>query len=78
MDLWVKGDYLKGTKVTATPLDPKQIVSPEELLMSQVVSQEAVIRLLVEKGIFSKEEFLEMVRVVDRGRKGRKKKGDTI
>ncbi|MGA2518330.1 MAG: hypothetical protein ABSG44_17505 [Thermodesulfobacteriota bacterium] len=25
----------------------------EELLMSQVVSQEAVIRLLVEKGIFS-------------------------
>ena len=38
-------------------LDPKQIVLNEELLMSQVVSQEAVIRLLVEKGIFSKEEF---------------------
>jgi hypothetical protein len=37
----------------ATPLDPKQIVSSEELLMSQVVSQEAVIRLLVEKGIFA-------------------------
>ena len=50
----------------AIALDPKQIVSSEELLMSQVVSQEAVIRLLVEKGIFSKEEFLEMVRVVDR------------
>ena len=49
----------------ATPLDPKQIVSLEELLMSQVVSQEAVIRLLVEKGIFSKEEFLEMVNVVN-------------
>jgi len=48
-----------------TALDPKQIVSSEELLMSQVVSQEAVIRLLVEKGVFSKEEFLEMVRVVD-------------
>jgi hypothetical protein len=29
------------------------------------VSQEAVIRLLVEKGIFSKEEFLEMVKVVN-------------
>ncbi len=41
----------------ATGLDPKQIVSSDELLMSQVVSQEAVIRLLVEKGIFSKEEF---------------------
>lgn len=41
----------------ATRLDPKQIVSFEELLMSQVVSQEAVVRLLVEKEIFSKEDF---------------------
>jgi hypothetical protein len=49
----------------ATGLDPKQIVSSDELLMSQVISQEAVIRLLVEKGIFSKEEFLEMVKVVN-------------
>ena len=46
------------------PLDPKQIVSCEELVMSRVVSQEAVIRLLVEKGIFTKEEFLKMVEVV--------------
>jgi len=28
------------------------------------VQQEALTRLLVEKGIFNKEEFLEMVRVV--------------
>jgi hypothetical protein len=34
--------------------------------MSQVVSQEALTRLLVEKGIFTKEEFLESVRLVDR------------
>jgi site-specific recombinase len=34
--------------------------------MSQVVQQEALTRLLIEKGIFSKEEFWEMVRVVDR------------
>jgi len=34
--------------------------------MSQVVQQEALARLLVEKGIFTKEEFLEMVKVVDR------------
>jgi hypothetical protein len=34
----------------ATPLDPKQLVSFEELLMSQVVQQEALIRLFVEKG----------------------------
>ena len=47
-------------------LDPKQIVSFEELLMSQVVQQEALTRLLVEKGVFSKEEFLEMVKLVNR------------
>jgi len=49
----------------AIALDPKQIVSSEELLMSQVVQQEALTRLLVEKGIFTKEEFLEMVRVIN-------------
>jgi hypothetical protein len=42
----------------AIPLDPKQIVSFEELLMSQVIQQEALTRLLVEKGIFTKEEVL--------------------
>ncbi|MGA2318687.1 MAG: hypothetical protein ABSG71_20260 [Thermodesulfobacteriota bacterium] len=49
----------------AIPFDPKQVVSFKELLMSQVIQQEALTRLLVEKGIFSKEEFLEMVKVVD-------------
>jgi hypothetical protein len=49
----------------ATVLDPKQIVSFEELLMSQVAQQEALTRLLIEKGIFTKEEFLERVRVVN-------------
>ena len=49
----------------ATPLDPKQVVSFEELLMSQVVQQEALTRLLVEKGMFTKEEFLEMVKSVN-------------
>ena len=48
------------------PLGPKQVVSFEELLMSQVVQQEALTRLLVEKGIFTKEDFLEMVRVVNK------------
>ena len=57
----------------ASPLDPKQVVSFEELLMSQVVQQEALTRLLVEKGIFIKEELLEMVRVVDEGRKRKDK-----
>jgi hypothetical protein len=50
----------------AIPLDPKQVVSSEELLISQVVQQEALTRLLIMKGLFTKEEFLEMVKVVDR------------
>lgn len=33
--------------------------------MSQVVQQEAITRLLIEKGIFTKEELSEMVRGVD-------------
>jgi hypothetical protein len=41
------------------------VVSFEELLMSQVVQQEALTRLLVEKGIFTKDELLEMVEVVN-------------
>jgi hypothetical protein len=44
-------------------LDPKQIVPIEELLMSQVVQQEALTRLFVEKGLFTREKFLEMVGV---------------
>ncbi len=49
----------------AIGLDPKQIVLNDELLLSQVVSKEAMIRLRVEKGIFTKEEFFEMVNVVN-------------
>jgi len=57
----------------AISLDPKQIVSFEELLMSQVVQQEALTRLLIKKGIFTKEELLEMVKVVDREMKSNPK-----
>jgi hypothetical protein len=45
----------------AIPLDPKQIVSYEELLMSQVVQQEALTRLLVEKGVFTERGVFGMV-----------------
>jgi hypothetical protein len=57
----------------AIALDPKQAVSFEELLMSQVDQQDALTRLLVEKGIFTKEEFLEMVRVGNLEMKKKKK-----
>jgi hypothetical protein len=42
-----------------------QAVSSEEPLMSQLLKQEALTRLLMEKGIFTKQEFLEMVKMVD-------------
>ena len=41
----------------ATPLNPKQVVSFEELLMSQVVQQEALTRLLIDKAVFTEDEF---------------------
>jgi hypothetical protein len=49
----------------AISLDAKQVVSFEELLMSQVVQQEALTRLLIQKGIFTREEFLGMVKTVN-------------
>jgi hypothetical protein len=57
----------------AISLDPKQVVSFEELLMSQVAQQEALTRLLVEKGIFTKEEFLNTVRQVNKEMKSKQK-----
>ena len=48
----------------AEKLDPKQTVSFKELLMSEVIQMEAMINLLDEKGIISKQELLkEMKRV---------------
>lgn len=41
----------------AIPLDPKQIVSFEELLMSQVVQQETFSRFVIDKGRFAQNEF---------------------
>ena len=57
----------------AIGLDPKQVVPFGKLLISQVISQEALTRLLVEKGVFTKEELLEMVRLLDRDRKRKAK-----
>ena len=59
-----------------TLLDPKEVASFEELLVCQLVQREALTSLLVEKEMFPKEEFLEMVKVVDREMK-RKGKADT-
>ena len=59
-------DKVKMEVSMAIGSEPKQVVELEGLLMSQGVQQEAPIRLLVKKGIFSREEFSEMVKVVNK------------
>lgn len=46
----------------AEKLDPKQVVSFEELLMSNVYTQETLVNLLEKKGIITKGELLEEIR----------------
>jgi len=46
----------------ANKLDPKEIVSFEEALMSNVMEQEALINLLEKKGIIKKDELLEEIK----------------
>ena len=55
----------------AEKLDMKQIVSFEELLMSNVYTQEALINLLEAKGIIKKPELLQEIRRI----KNQKAKG---
>ena len=48
----------------AQKLDSKETVSWEELTYSNMMEQEALLRLLVKKGVVTKEEFLEEMRAV--------------
>lgn len=46
----------------AEKLDPKETVSLEELLVSNVYTQEALINLLEAKGIIKKADLLEEIK----------------
>ena len=48
----------------AQKLDTKEAVSWEEISYSNMMQQEALLRLLVNKGIVTKEEYLEEMRAV--------------
>ncbi len=48
----------------AEKLDEKEIVTPEDLLMSEVIQSDALINLLDRKGIISKQELLEEIKRV--------------
>ena len=45
-------------------LDPKELVTLKELLMSEVIQSEALINLLDRKGIITKKELLEEMKRV--------------
>jgi hypothetical protein len=46
----------------ADKLDPKEIVTFEELLMSNIYTQEALVNLLDKKGIIDKKDLLEEIK----------------
>jgi hypothetical protein len=58
----------------AEKLDPKETVSFEELLMSNVYTQEALINLLEEKGFIKKAELLEEIKKLRKGHREKKRK----
>ena len=51
---------------------PKQVVSLEELFLSQAVLEEGPAKLPFGKGISMKEEFLERVRIAGEEKKAKK------
>ena len=52
----------------AEKLDDNQTVTLEELIVSEVITSEALINLLVEKGIITREELLEEIQRVNEER----------
>jgi len=46
----------------AEKLDPKELVTFGELLISNTIEQEALVNLLEKKGIISKAELLEEIK----------------
>jgi len=58
----------------AEKLDPQQVATFEELLMTVLYEQEALRRVLVRKGLVTNEEVLEEIKTVRQeleGKRGR-------
>jgi len=49
----------------AKQLDPKELVTFKEALISEIISSEALINLLDRKGIITKAELLEEIMAVE-------------
>jgi hypothetical protein len=56
----------------ATPLDSKEIVTVQELAVSNMLETAALRELLFENGIISKEEFVTRFKMLDREMKERR------
>ena len=50
----------------AEKLDPNEQVNFKELLMANSMQVDAIAQLLIKKGIFTKEEFFDMLKQVER------------
>ena len=50
----------------AIPLDPKEIVTVQELAISNMLELETLRQLLFEKGIISEDEFITKFKKLDR------------
>ena len=48
----------------AEQLDPNELVGFKELLMANSMQVDAIAQLLIKKGIFTKEEFFDMLKRV--------------
>jgi len=48
----------------AEQLDPQELVSFKEMLLTEVITSEAIINLLDRKGIISKQELIEEMKRV--------------
>ena len=48
----------------AEKLDPEELVSFEELLVSNTIQIDTLTQLLIEKGFFTKEEFFQKLKRV--------------
>ena len=56
----------------AEKLDPRQVITFEELLRAIMMEQDALRRVLVRKGLLTNEEVLEEIKVVRREMEGKR------
>ncbi|MFB3075480.1 MAG: hypothetical protein ACE1Z6_09935 [Candidatus Methylomirabilales bacterium] len=56
----------------AEKLDPRQVVTFEELLRAMMIEQDATRRVLVRKGLLSESEVLEEIKVARREMEARR------